>query len=69
MGPGTTCRFEPLDDKLRLTIDRDLEFYHQRLRSMPNLNYDREKAGHNIIEFNARWKTAVWRPALLNAGV
>ena len=42
--------FESMDGKLRLTIDRDLEFYDQRLRSRPNLNYDREKVGHTIIE-------------------
>lgn len=42
--------FESLDGKLRLTIDRDLQFYDQRLRSGPNLLYDRAKVGHTIIE-------------------
>jgi hypothetical protein len=42
--------FESLDGRLRLTIDRDLEFYDQRLRSRPNLNYGRQKVGYTIIE-------------------
>lgn len=42
--------FETVDGRLRLTIDRDLSFYDQRLRSRPNLRFNRQAVSHTIIE-------------------
>ena len=42
--------YETLDSKVRLTIDRDLIFFDQRLRSAPNTRFDRYEFAEPIFE-------------------